>query len=122
MREVTENPRQMSKASFEQVYSARNWHPISHCPGRFVLRGSGSLSVEAIAGREIEVTEYRTDAARDPVLVAALDGGGIISYRHLDGALVHTLNTDEGFERKLKQLGIEVRNLNMNTPVPPDKG
>jgi hypothetical protein len=107
----------MSKASFEQVYSARSWHPISNCPGRYVLRGSGSLSVEAIAG-EIEVTEYRTDAAKDPVLVAALDGGGIISYRRQDGALVHTLNTEEGFARKLKQLGIEVRNLNTNTPMP----
>jgi hypothetical protein len=99
------------------VYSARNWHPISHCPGRYVLRGSGGLSVEAIAGREIEVTEYRTDAAKDPVLVAALDRGGIISYRRQDGAFVHTLNTEEGFERKLKQLGIEVLNLDTNTPV-----
>jgi hypothetical protein len=112
----------MSKPSFEQVYSAGNWHPISHCPGRYVLRGSGSLSVEAIAGREIEVTEYRTDAAKDPVLVAPLDGGGIISYRRRDGALVHTLNTEEGFERKLKQLRIEVPNLNTNTSVPPDNG
>jgi hypothetical protein len=99
------------------VYSARSWHAISHCPGRYVLSGSGSLSVEAIAGREIEVTEYRTDAAKDPVLVAPLDRGGIISYRRQDGALVHTLNTEEGFERKLKQLGIEVRNVNTNTPV-----
>jgi hypothetical protein len=112
----------MSKASFEQVYSARNWHPISHCPGRYILPGSGRLSVEAIAGREIEVTEYRTDAAKDPVLVAVLDGGGIISYRRPDGALVHTLNTEEGFERKLKQLRIEVRNRNTNTPIPPDNG
>ena len=45
-------------------------------------------------------------AARDPVHVAALDGGGLISYARPDGSWAHTLNTPEGFARKLAQLGI----------------
>jgi len=44
--------------------------------------------------------------ARDPVIVAAFEDGGLISYRQADGRFLHTLNTREGFERKLDQLGI----------------
>lgn len=67
------------------------------------------MPVTAIAGHETQVSEYRSGAARDTVLVVVLDGGGgLISYRHADGSYVHTLNTQEGFARKLKQLGIEV--------------
>lgn len=65
------------------------------------------MPVTAIAGQEIQVTEHRSEAARDTVLVAVLAGGGLISYRRSDGSFVHTLNTPEGFARKLKQLGIE---------------
>jgi hypothetical protein len=46
------------------------------------------------------------NAAKDPVIVTALDDGGLISYRKADGTYLHTLNTREGFERKLRQLGI----------------
>jgi len=46
-------------------------------------------------------------AARDPVLVVAFRGGGL-SYLREDGTLMHTLNTSEGFYRKLRQLGIEL--------------
>lgn len=99
----------MSEASFEQVFSAWNWQPIRNCPGRYALRGADRrLTITAIAGPLIEVSEYRSAAAPDPVLVAVLTGGGLISYRHADGSFVHTLNTQEGFARKLKQLGIEV--------------
>jgi hypothetical protein len=44
--------------------------------------------------------------ARDPVVVGRLDQGGLISYQRRDGTYVHTLNTQAGFERKLRQLGI----------------
>ena len=44
--------------------------------------------------------------AKDPVLVVPLKNGGLISYRQPDGRLIHTLNTAEGFSRKLQQLGI----------------
>jgi hypothetical protein len=49
---------------------------------------------------------YRVRAARDPALVVELEGGGLISYLREDGTLMHTLNTPEGFRRKLRQLGI----------------
>jgi hypothetical protein len=100
----------MTKATFEQVFSAENWQPIRNCPGRYALRGGDRrVPVTAIAGHETQVSEYRSGAARDTVLVVVLDGGGgLISYRHADGSYVHTLNTQEGFARKLKQLGIEV--------------
>jgi hypothetical protein len=54
----------------------------------------------------VTVTEHVPAAARDPVVVARLDDGGLISYRRPDGTYLHTLNTREGFERKLQQLGI----------------
>ena len=99
----------MSTASFEQVASAWSWQPIRNCPGRYALREADRhLTIEAIAGGEIEVSECQSAVARDTVLVAALAGGGLISYRRADGSIVHTLNNREGFARKLKQLGIEV--------------
>jgi hypothetical protein len=52
--------------------------------------------------------EFRTDRARDPVVVVKLQDGGIISYKKPDGKYTHTLNTQEGFERKLAQLGISL--------------
>jgi hypothetical protein len=53
-------------------------------------------------------TIYRVPAARDPVLVVELEGGGLISYLREDGALIHTLNSSDGFRRKLRQLGVEL--------------
>lgn len=49
-----------------------------------------------------------TDAAKDKVLVVPLEDGGLISYARADGRLVHTLNTAEGFGRKLSQLRISL--------------
>ena len=52
-------------------------------------------------------TIYRVQTARDPVLVVEFENGGLISYLREDGTLMHTLNTLEGFHRKLRQLGVE---------------
>ena len=46
------------------------------------------------------------DDGQDPVIVTPFDDGGLISYRKADGTFLHTLNTREGLERKLRQLGI----------------
>ena len=51
-------------------------------------------------------SEHVSAAARDPVIVTAFDDGGLISYRKAEGMFLHTLNTREGLERKLRQLGI----------------
>jgi hypothetical protein len=95
--------------SFEQLFKERNWRPIRSCPGRYVLRETGGkLSPADILGEAGSVSEYTVAAAQDKVLVLRLDdGGGIISYRRADGTILHTLNTPEGFERKLRQLAIE---------------
>jgi hypothetical protein len=55
----------------------------------------------------VVVTEHLVAAAKDPVIVASLEDGGLISYRKPDGTYVHTLNSREGFARKLRQLGID---------------
>ena len=94
--------------SFDQLFKSWNWKPIRNCPGRYVLRGAqADLRPEDIAGPEAKAHEYKVIAAKDTVLVVILNGGGLISYRRKDGSFLHTLNTPEGFRRKLSQLGIE---------------
>jgi hypothetical protein len=82
--------------------------PIRNCPGRYVLPLSEfGGPPELLLGPGLETREFQVGAARDTVIVAAFsDGGGLISYRHADGTHVHTLNTPEGFDRKLRDLGI----------------
>lgn len=67
------------------------------------------MSLRDLLGNDIEVAEYQVDTAKDLVLVARLDKGGLISYKRKDGSLLHTLNTPAGFRRKLSQLGIKKR-------------
>ena len=94
--------------SFDQLFKERNWKPIRNCPGRYILHETNDyLSPTDVLGEEIQLSEHKLAAARDAVLVAPLTGGGLISYRRSDGTFLHTLNTAEGFERKLRQLGIE---------------
>src|SRR4051812_30262536 len=93
--------------SFDDLMNSRQWRPIRNCPGRFVLVDGGlSMSPAEILGPGVEISEFRVDAAKDIVLVASLDRGGMISYKRADGSFLHTLNTEEGFARKLRQLGI----------------
>ena len=93
--------------TFEALKARWSWRPIPHCPGRFILRGADvNLPPEEVVGPEVEVSEFRVEGARDTVVVARIEGGGLISYRKEDGTYTHTLNTADGFERKLTQLGI----------------
>jgi hypothetical protein len=94
--------------TFDELMKARDWRPIRNCPGRFILHGaSDCLRPEDILRDEIELREFKVEAAKDTVLVVELEGGGLISYRRDDGSFLHTLNTPEGFQRKLAQLGID---------------
>lgn len=96
----------MTVAELMKVY---DWQPIRNCPGRYIMRQAQSdLSLEHLLKDKIEIREFHPVAARDAVLVAELEDGGIISYRHQDNSLVHTLNTIEGFRRKLLQLEINL--------------
>ncbi len=99
--------------TFDQLKARWRWAPIRDCPGRFVLAlpgrpGHGTILTPAdVAGQGLVTGTFAPAAARDAVVVARLDAGGLISYRRRDGTYVHTLNTPEGFARKLAQLGID---------------
>jgi hypothetical protein len=92
--------------SFAELRARDGWAPIAGCPGRYVLRGGGAIAPAALVGDDAPLARFTVAGARDPVHVAALAGGGLISYARPDGTWVHTLNTPDGFARKLTQLGI----------------
>ena len=83
------------------------WKALRDCPGRFVLN-EPPMSLEMLLGEASHARSFTSDAARDRVLVVPLEDGGLISYARDDGTVVHTLNTQEGFTRKLAQLGIRL--------------
>lgn len=97
----------------EELYNQWEWKSIPHCPGRYILVTSNrSLPLRSLLNDETcQVDEYDSPHSRDRVLVVRLMDGGLISYRRDDGTMVHTLNSPEGFHRKLVQLGIEDVNL-----------
>jgi hypothetical protein len=93
---------------FDELMARWSWKPIRNCPGRYVMCAAPvDLSPEDLLGRDTEVRRFRVRAAKDTVLIARLDKGGLISYSRADGTYLHTLNTAEGFERKLSNLGLE---------------
>ena len=93
--------------SYDDLFARWRWRPIPGCPGRLVLSPAEfSGSPEELLGCSQAITEVRSDQAPDPIRIATFEGGGLISYHQADGRFVHTLNTEQGFERKLKQLGI----------------
>ena len=96
--------------TFDQIMSRWEWRPIPNCPGRFALSsGRSALAPSEIVPATIGmVAEHTIAAAPDPVIVTKFEDGGLISYRKPDGSFVHTLNTAEGFDRKLRQLGISL--------------
>jgi hypothetical protein len=95
--------------SFDEIAARWDCRPIANCPGRFVLRNADPRTVpQAVAGDGVPFEEFHVAQARDVVVVARFDGGGLISYRRADGSYLHTVNTVEGLERKLAQLGIRM--------------
>jgi hypothetical protein len=96
----------VSVPSFADLFSRYRAVPIRGCPGRYVLRSAVAMGVEALVGASMVVVRHSVPRARDPVMVAQLADGGIISYARPDGTFVHTLCDADGFRRKLVQLGI----------------
>ena len=93
--------------SFDELFKRWTWKPIPNCPGRFVLRDvPPNLLPQQLLSSEVKIREFQTARARDTVLVVQIEGGGLISYRRANGTHCHTLNTPEGFERKLNDLGL----------------
>lgn len=96
------------ECDFKKIKSLFDWNPINKCPGRYILNIDDKyLSISDILGYEVEVLEYRLETARDLVLVSKIKNGGFISYKRDDGTYLHTLNTNDGFIRKLIDLGIK---------------
>src|SRR5262245_15634631 len=95
---------------FNELMANWSWKPIRNCPGRYVMSLSpDDLSPEDLLGADFEINTFQVAAARDTVIVADFGNGGLISYRRANGTYLHTLNTAEGFERKLLGLGIELK-------------
>jgi hypothetical protein len=72
------------------------------------------LLPQDILGEEVEACEFKVEAAKDTVLVVEFGDGGLISYHRDDGSFLHTLNTPEGFRRKLLQLKIDLRSRELD--------
>jgi hypothetical protein len=92
--------------TFSALFDRWPWRPIPNCPGRYVLAAGpvGTPPRDMVQGANSSA--HVSVSARDPVIVTPFDDGGLISYRKADGSFLHTLNTREGFERKLRQLDI----------------
>jgi hypothetical protein len=97
----------MPTATFTALFDRWAWRQIRNCPGRFAFAaGPVAAPPEEIVPGASSGSQHVCGMARDPVIVTPLEDGGLISYRRADGTFLHTLNTREGFERKLRQLGL----------------
>ena len=94
--------------TFDDVMKMGLWIPIRDCPGRYTLHEvSPTLGIVDLLGVDASIQKAHSLKARDTIWIACIEDGGVISYSRPDGSWLHTLNTKEGFERKLKQLEIE---------------
>ena len=95
-----------ASVKFAELYDGWAWRPIPNCPGRYVLSAGPIATPPEDLVRGADASEHVCIAARDPVIIMPFEDGGLISYRKADGQFLHTLNTHEGFDRKLRQLGL----------------
>ena len=92
---------------FDELKKRYSWKPIYGCPGRFVLKNSGKgLTLEDLAGDCCPARLVKSTSVPDPVLVLKIKNGGLISFCKKNGIQVITLNTEEGFLRKITMLGL----------------
>lgn len=94
------------RITFAELFEAHPWRPIRGCPGRSVWASTTPPEELLRLTERVGIPRQHSEAAPDPVIIAAIDGGGLISFEKSDGQFVHTLNTPEGFTRKLNQLGL----------------
>lgn len=95
----------MAEISFEKLKTRYRWKPIGNCPGRFVLEGGISqVTPEALCRKPAKV--FPSTRLPDLVYVISVINGGIISYQKKDGGFIHTLCDEEGFSRKLNDIGV----------------
>ncbi len=96
----------MATPTYAALRAAGPWRALRHCPGRCVWPGPTDRTPSDLVGGEVPVRVVVSAVAPDPIHVAVIEGGGVISYRKPDGRFVHTLNTTSGFARKLDELGL----------------
>ena len=98
---------QMTATSFQELRALWSWRTIPNCPGRFVLVNDDKhIPLAALVSRSESAASHEVEGLNDRVIVLPVTGGGLISYARNDGTMLHTLNSPDGFARKLKQLGI----------------
>ena len=104
--------------TFQELWNRWPWRPIRNCPGRFVLPWTEKpISLEKLLGCSCKPQTFSSPEAKDPVLVITLEDGGLISYQQTDDRVIHTLNTQEGFSRKIRQLKITLSEPNTPSPT-----
>ena len=96
----------LGPVTFSALFERWAWRPIPNCPGRYVLAEGPIATPPEEMAPGATGSQHASISARDPVIVTPFDDGGLISYRKAEGRFLHTLNTREGFERKLRQLDI----------------
>ena len=93
--------------TFAALFGRFAWCPIANCPGRYLLAGGPvAMPPDEIVPGGSGGSTHVIAATRDPVIVTPFDDGGLISYCKGERRFLHTLNTREGFERKIRQLGL----------------
>jgi hypothetical protein len=93
---------------FNTLKNKYHWKKIYGCPGRFILRNDNKfITVQELIEEKIFINSFRPDEKKDEILIVKLKNGGITSYKKPDGTFIHTLNTSQGFIRKLKMLQID---------------
>ena len=97
----------LAEVTFAELLARFSWRPMRGCPGRYLLAGGSTPSPPGELFGDLGFREARSAQAPDRVWVAAIDGGGLISYAKENGTFVHTLGDSAGFARKLHALGLE---------------
>lgn len=99
--------------SVKQLLLDYHCKAIANCPGRYIIKDiGGSVGIEELLSDKVDVSYYTSRKARDEIAVVSLDGGGLISYIRSDGSILHTVNNESGFSRKLRDLEIQHRQDN----------
>lgn len=93
--------------TFAVLVSQYNWRAIRNCPGRYTLENKDLISFNDYYSALKEISVHESSTVDDIIQIVKFVDGGLISYRHNDGFLVHTLNNRSGFERKLKDLELD---------------
>ena len=96
-----------NEVTFKELLARFPWRAMRGCPGRYLLAGGPTTSPPGILFGDLSFREARSAHAPDRVLVAAVGGGGIISYARENGTFVHTLGDGTGFACKLHALGLQ---------------